>query len=254
MDYFVLIFYIYSIIGWFVEVFYVGLVTEKRFYNRGFFNIPIIPIYGFGALIIISIVNNITVNLFLKFLLIVFLTSGLEYLTSIIMEYLFHTKWWDYSKYKYNLHGRICLRNSFLFGIGGLLISNTYQLFDVILLSLDLQLVRAINSVLLLITAIDLYFVLKKLVKLDIRDIHLFATSKKISNFHISYRFQAKIMSHRTLNKIFLINLLVSIVIFIISRNMYLSLKYFIALIFLVTLILIPINYQKHKMKKHGDN
>lgn len=32
------------------------------------------------------------------------------------MEKLFHTRWWDYSKQFMNLHGRVCLKNSFLFG------------------------------------------------------------------------------------------------------------------------------------------
>ena len=33
------------------------------------------------------------------------------------MEMFFHTKWWDYSTYPCNLNGRICFKNSTLFGI-----------------------------------------------------------------------------------------------------------------------------------------
>ena len=33
------------------------------------------------------------------------------------MEKLFKQKWWDYSNYKFNLNGRICLLNSLLFGM-----------------------------------------------------------------------------------------------------------------------------------------
>jgi len=36
------------------------------------------------------------------------------------MEKIFENKWWDYSDQKFNLNGRICLLNSFLFGILGL--------------------------------------------------------------------------------------------------------------------------------------
>lgn len=44
-------------------------------------------------------------------------TSVLEYITSWAMEKLFHAKWWDYSNRKFNINGRVCLRNSLLFGV-----------------------------------------------------------------------------------------------------------------------------------------
>ena len=47
------------------------------------------------------------------------LTTSIEYLTGYVLEKIFHNKWWDYSKEKFNLHGRICLKNSLLFGVGG---------------------------------------------------------------------------------------------------------------------------------------
>ncbi len=42
----------------------------------------------------------------------VVITSTLEYLTSFVMEKMFHTRWWDYSRYRFNLNGRICLLNA----------------------------------------------------------------------------------------------------------------------------------------------
>jgi len=53
----------------------------------------------------------------LLFLMGVLITSTLEYVTSWGMEKLFHAKWWDYSTYKFNINGRICLLNSILFGV-----------------------------------------------------------------------------------------------------------------------------------------
>ena len=44
-------------------------------------------------------------------------TSALEYVTSLLLEKLFHMKWWDYSTKRCNIHGRVCLLNSVLFGI-----------------------------------------------------------------------------------------------------------------------------------------
>ncbi len=46
----------------------------------------------------------------------------LEYFTSFIMEKLFNARWWDYSKYKLNINGRICLEVVVLFAIAGICI------------------------------------------------------------------------------------------------------------------------------------
>jgi uncharacterized membrane protein len=46
----------------------------------------------------------------------VFLTSTIEYITGYILENLFNSTWWDYSDEPYNLHGRICLSFSIIWG------------------------------------------------------------------------------------------------------------------------------------------
>ena len=38
------------------------------------------------------------------------------------MEKLFNAKWWDYSKEKFNIHGRVCLKNSIMFGLLALIL------------------------------------------------------------------------------------------------------------------------------------
>ena len=44
------------------------------------------------------------------------LACTIEYLTSVILEKLFHAKWWDYTRYKFNIHGRVCLLGAIVFG------------------------------------------------------------------------------------------------------------------------------------------
>lgn len=109
-------FFIYAIIGWICEVVYCS-IPEKKFINRGFLNGPYCPIYGVGALIIITFLMPYVRDPILVFFIGVILTSTLEYITSWGMEKLFHAKWWDYSDHKFNINGRICLLNSVLFGI-----------------------------------------------------------------------------------------------------------------------------------------
>ncbi|MBC8578365.1 putative ABC transporter permease [Zhenhengia yiwuensis] len=118
---FILYFAIYSILGWSCEVIYCSL-PAKHFINHGFLNGPYCPVYGIGALIVLYLLEPYKASPFLVLLLGIFLTSLLEYITSYMLEKAFHAHWWDYSKRKCNIHGRVCLLNSTLFGILSLLI------------------------------------------------------------------------------------------------------------------------------------
>lgn len=104
---YILYFFIYSFLGWTVES--IGCsIASKRTINRGFLNGPICPVYGFGAVIVISLLGRFN-NVVIVFLLGMILTTILEYFTGFILETLFHAKWWDYSDRKFNIKGRVCL-------------------------------------------------------------------------------------------------------------------------------------------------
>lgn len=131
-----LYFYLYSFLGWIAECLYCG-IPERKFINRGFLAGPYCPIYGCGAMLILFLLKPFEHSMLLIFLAGIVLTSALEYITSYLMEKLFHTKWWDYSSRPYNLHGRICLLNSLLFGIMGILV---YYIAHPLVISLVQQL------------------------------------------------------------------------------------------------------------------
>lgn len=110
-----LTFCLYSFLGWVCESIYCS-IGERKLINRGFLNGPVCPVYGFGAVIVVKLLTPFENNLVLLFLTGMAATSVLEYITGFLLETLFHTKWWDYSGRKCNIHGRVCLRNSLLFG------------------------------------------------------------------------------------------------------------------------------------------
>lgn len=114
MDY-ILYFFIYSFLGWICESIYCSCL-QKKLVNRGFLNGPICPVYGVGALIVITGLWSYRDNIVAVFVLGFILTSVLEYITATVLEKLFHAKWWDYSNYKFNIHGKVCLLNSTMFG------------------------------------------------------------------------------------------------------------------------------------------
>lgn len=104
----------YSIAGWIYESF-ICSVEARRFVNRGFLNGPYCPIYGFGAVFDLILLGKIE-NPILLFLLGAIVTCTLEYFTSYAMEKIFHARWWDYSKRKFNINGRVCLLGAIVFG------------------------------------------------------------------------------------------------------------------------------------------
>jgi uncharacterized membrane protein len=113
----VLIFTAYSFIGWLCESIYCSFLSE-HFINRGFLSGPVCPVYGFGALLVIWILSPLQQqhHLVLMFFAAVLLTSTLEYITGFLLEKTFNTRYWDYSDKLFNIHGRVCLENSLMFG------------------------------------------------------------------------------------------------------------------------------------------
>ena len=109
-------FFIYSFLGWVMETCYVSIL-DKKFINRGFVNGPFCTIYGFGALAVYFILKPFENNILILFIMGIIVPSILEYFTGWLMEVIFKTTWWDYSNYRFNIKGRICLLNSIIWGV-----------------------------------------------------------------------------------------------------------------------------------------
>ncbi len=117
---YILLFFIYAFIGWCIEV-VAKIIDDRKFVNRGFLIGPILPIYGIGVLLILLVTKQ-SDNFVIVFLKAIGVCSILEYFTSWSMEVFFKTRWWDYSRRKFNINGRICLETMIPFGIFGLVL------------------------------------------------------------------------------------------------------------------------------------
>ncbi len=115
---YVMIFYAYSLLGWCMEVIYMG-IREKKLTNRGFLLGPFCPIYGIGLSVITMLFQDRLEHFIYVFFSIILLCSLLEYLVSYLLERIFHTRWWDYHDMRFNLRGRICLETMLPFGVLG---------------------------------------------------------------------------------------------------------------------------------------
>lgn len=108
-------FIIYCMVGWCFETAYVS-IRQKRYVNRGFMRGPYLPIYGFGAIVMLISTIPVRNNLLLSFLFGMIAATILEYVTGVLMEMLFKVRYWDYSCKKFNFQGHICLTSSLAWG------------------------------------------------------------------------------------------------------------------------------------------
>ena len=115
------IFIIYAIMGWLMEVAIVS-VKKRKITARGFLIGPWCPIYGFGALFITFLLQKYYEDPIVLFIMSFLLGTILEYITSYIMEKLFHARWWDYSDHRFHINGRVSLTTSLGFGALGLIL------------------------------------------------------------------------------------------------------------------------------------
>ena len=136
---YIVCFMLYSVIGWCYEVFLEVVVYQWGFSNRGVLHGPYTPVYGFGALAFILLVYPLIKDkdlmgkvrrIPLVFILCMGIATGIELLTSYILEYFTGAwPWQTYAYYKYNFQARIALSPSIRFGLGGLLFLYILQPF-----------------------------------------------------------------------------------------------------------------------------
>ena len=162
---------IYSFLGWCCEVIYCYIIDHK-FTNRGFLNGPLCPVYGFGAFFVLTFLDMYKSNVILVF----------------ILEAIFHTKWWDYSKHKFNIHGRVCLLNSTLFGILSVILVEFINPIIVDFVSkFPEKIVFIVTIILVALIAIDFVVTVQAMIKLNSKLHNLQDLSKEFEKFGISF-------------------------------------------------------------------
>lgn len=116
-----LIFIFWGVVGWLIEV--VDMRIEAgEFQNRGFLYMPFCPMYGVGMAVASASLSGLKHSYLALFVFGLVFCSVLEYVVGGILETLFHSKWWDYSHMRFNIKGRVCLRNALLFGLGSIIV------------------------------------------------------------------------------------------------------------------------------------
>ncbi len=112
----VVYFSIYCFLGFIMESIYISLL-KRKWIASGLLKGPFIPLYGFGATILICIFSFLHCNIFFTCLIGGLAMTALEYFTSLYIEKVFHCECWNYSHHHFQIHGRICLFYTIMWSI-----------------------------------------------------------------------------------------------------------------------------------------
>lgn len=171
-----LYFFFYSALGWLIESSYCS-VRPRKWVNRGFLTGPLCPIYGTGAIVFAVFVDPLRdIKMYARiggysvdfrpaavFLAGLVLADIVEFTVSLMMEKLFHARWWDYSNRLLNIQGRICLLHSLYWGtasVGFLYIMHPF--FEGMFDRIPIKYVYIILGVILAIFFIDVADAVRK--------------------------------------------------------------------------------------------
>lgn len=114
------LFFIYSFLGWGMEVIY-AVFGNRKLVNRGFLNGIVCPIYGFSMVFLSVFMDSLRNSGFYLFLGCMIVGSVIEMVTGLLLEKIFHIRLWDYSDMRFQVGGYVCLRYSILWGVLGTL-------------------------------------------------------------------------------------------------------------------------------------
>lgn len=188
LDIFILYFAILSFMGYIYECIAMVLWTGK-WDNRGFLFGPIIPIYGFCAVLGTLLFEYVylTYNPLTVFLISMFGSAVVEFVVHYFLEKKFNAIWWDYSKSPFNIQGRICLPASIGFGIAGLIIVYIINPFVFnLIFSIPEWLVDLLSVIFVIIFTIDLTLTLSVLSKLVDKTQDIYKNINKYLDYRLS--------------------------------------------------------------------
>ena len=102
--------------GWLYEE-AVELVVNHGYTDRGILHMPLIPIYGFGCMLLLLIYRKKEYSAPVIFVSSAIITTALELIASYPLEMILGELPWNYGAWPLNYQGRISLISSLLFGL-----------------------------------------------------------------------------------------------------------------------------------------
>lgn len=157
---YILFFIVYSFIGWVIESLFRSIFEEGKLINSGFLFGPFIPVYGFGAILILFIESYIKNLPFpLQILIFTSIATILEYFTSYILEKKLSMRLWDYSNHFLNIKGRVCpLFSSFWAILSAIQVTYIHPGVDSLIQNIPLRMYVFLSTIFLIYVSFDIFY------------------------------------------------------------------------------------------------
>ena len=97
-------------------------VRHRRYIDRSLLFSPLCPVYGITAVLLSMGLAELRGNYAFLFLGSALGATVAEWIAGHFLEWVTGTRWWDYSKFRWNLDGYICFYASALWGVLGLIL------------------------------------------------------------------------------------------------------------------------------------
>ena len=122
-----ILFFMGGIAGWIIELFFRRFVSQKHWVNPGFLVGPLLPLYGFGNVVLYIFsslpwgewIENAAIRYILVIALLTVSMTLVEYIAGLIFIKGLKIKLWDYSSRWGNIQGIICPLFSLAWGAIG---------------------------------------------------------------------------------------------------------------------------------------
>lgn len=106
--------------GWLLECVFKFL--SKNFQRTpGILNTPFCILYGVGTVALSMVINKFTNNIWLLFIISMFVLTIMEYITFILLKRIYNVQLWNYDNMTFNINEKVCIEFSIVWGVLGAL-------------------------------------------------------------------------------------------------------------------------------------
>lgn len=104
--------------GWLLECAFKFFAKDFR-RTPGILNTPFCILYGLGTVALSMVINKVTGNIWLLFLLSMIVLTTMEYITFILLKKIYNVQLWDYNNMTFSINEKVCLEFALVWGVLG---------------------------------------------------------------------------------------------------------------------------------------
>lgn len=110
-------FVLYSFIGFVLEVLFARAIRNPKRDRKCLYFLPLCPVYGLGALLILLLPLSVRANPLLLFVFGGLSATAAEFLMGVFYEKVARVRFWDYGHLPLNIGGQVCLLFTAMWGL-----------------------------------------------------------------------------------------------------------------------------------------